>query len=272
MKNDLPENIKRILDKKHFTFDDFADIVRFLRSPDGCPWDRAQTHESIEINAIEEVYELVDAVKKNSAEKMTEEAGDVILQSVLHSVIAEEKGEFTLQDVIDGECVKLITRHTHIFGGDDARDEETALKYWEKNKYTEKKLESAGERVSDVPETLPALLRAEKVQKRASRFGLDFTDAEQIYIKLKEETEEFAFAAANKDEKAMKEEIGDLLFTAVNLARFYGVEAETALTASTKKFIERFLETERLIKADGKDFGDLTPEEADAYYDAAKKN
>lgn len=268
MKKNLPDNIKAILDKKHFTFDDFADIVRFLRSPEGCPWDRAQTHDSIEINAIEEVYELVDAVKSGSPEKMTEEAGDVILQSVLHSVIAEEKGEFTLQDVIDGECVKLITRHSHIFGGDEANDAATALKHWEKNKYTEKKLESAGQRVGDVPAALPALLRAQKVQKRAAKFGMDFTSTEQVYEKLNEEIGEVRKASG---EDNLKEEIGDLFFTAVNLARVLGVDAETALAASTEKFISRFLAAEKLIEADGKDFDELTPEEVDGYYNAAKK-
>lgn len=262
--------IDEIIKKDNFTFDDLAEIVRFLRSPEGCPWDRAQTHESIEINSIEEVYELIDAVKKGSAEKMTEEAGDVILQSLLHAVIAEENGEFTLQDVIDGECKKLITRHSHIFGADKAVDADSALKYWEKNKYTEKKLESAGERVGDVPNNLPALLRAEKVQKRASKFGYDFASAEQIYDKIAEETEEFK--AAVGDEKKMKEEIGDLLFSVVNLARVYGVECETALSASTEKFVSRFLKVEALLHKDGKEFSSVTQEDLDKYYNDAKKD
>ena len=265
IRSDLPESVKRIVGKEHFTFEDLTEIIRFLRSPQGCPWDREQTHESIEICLIEEAYELIDAVKKKSAEKMTEEAGDVILQSVFHAVMGEEEGSFTMQDVIDAECVKMITRHTHIFGEESVRDSAGALKAWEKNKYKEKRLESAGERVKDVPETLPALLRAEKVQKRAAKFNFEFENIEDVFGKLKEETEEFAAALGEGDAA------GDLLFAAVNLLRFAGVESERALAAATEKFISRFAETEKLVLADGKKMEDLSPEELDGYYNAAKK-
>lgn len=271
VREDLPENIKRIIGKEHFTFEDLADIIRFLRSPQGCPWDREQTHESIEICLIEEAYELIDAVKKRSPEKMTEEAGDVILQSVFHAVMGEEEGTFTMQEVIDAECVKMITRHTHIFGEESVKDSAGALKAWEKNKYEEKHLESAGERVKDVPETLPALLRAQKVQKRAAKFGFEFQNIEEVFAKLSEETAEFAAALAEKNEARIAEEGGDLLFTAVNLLRFAGAESEQALAAATEKFISRFLETEKLAAKDGKTLGELSAEELDGYYNAAKK-
>lgn len=271
IRSDLPESVKRIVGKEHFTFEDLTEIIRFLRSPQGCPWDREQTHESIEICLIEEAYELIDAVKKKSAEKMTEEAGDVILQSVFHAVMGEEEGSFTMQDVIDAECVKMITRHTHIFGEESVRDSAGALKAWEKNKYKEKRLESAGERVKDVPETLPALLRAEKVQKRAAKFNFEFENIEDVFGKLKEETEEFAAALGEGDAAHIAEEGGDLLFAAVNLLRFAGVESERALAAATEKFISRFAETEKLVLAGGKKMEDLSPEELDGYYNAAKK-
>lgn len=271
IRSDLPESVKRIVGKEHFTFEDLTEIIRFLRSPQGCPWDREQTHESIEICLIEEAYELIDAVKKKSAEKMMEEAGDVILQSVFHAVMGEEEGSFTMQDVIDAECVKMITRHTHIFGEESVRDSAGALKAWEKNKYKEKRLESAGERVKDVPETLPALLRAEKVQKRAAKFNFEFENIEDVFGKLKEETEEFAAALGEGDAAHIAEEGGDLLFAAVNLLRFAGVESERALAAATEKFISRFAETEKLVLADGKKMEDLSPEELDGYYNAAKK-
>ena len=267
----LDERIKEVVKKQHFTFDDLVDIVRFLRSEKGCPWDREQTHDSIEINAIEETYELIDAVKKRSPEKMIEECGDVILQPVFHAIMGEEEGTFNVQQIIDGECRKLIDRHSHIFGQDSAVDAESALKYWEKNKYTEKKLESAGQRVGDVPNNLPALLRAEKVQKRASKFNCDFSSDTQIYDKIKEECEEVRLAKQSGDKDKLKEEIGDLLFTAVNLARYYGVECETALSSSTEKFISRFLQVEELIQSEGKTFSELTPEQVDGYYNEIKK-
>ena len=270
-RENLPENLKRIVVKEHFTFDDLVDIIRFLRSPDGCPWDREQTHDSIEICLIEEAYELIDAVKKRSAEKMTEEAGDVMLQSVFHAVMGEEEGTFTMQEVIDAECVKMITRHTHIFGAESVKDSAGALKAWEKNKYKEKHLESAGERVKDVPETLPALLRAEKVQKRAAKFNFDFANVSQAVGKLEEEIGEFQAALAEKDEKRAAEEGGDLLFAAVNVLRLAGVESERALAAATEKFIERFLRTEELAKADGREMATLSAEETDIYYNEAKK-
>ena len=272
VRENLPENIKRIVVKEHFTFDDLVDIIRFLRSPDGCPWDREQTHDSIEICLIEEAYEFIDAVKKRSAEKMTEEAGDVILQSVFHAVMGEEEGSFTMQEVIDAECVKMITRHTHIFGADAAKDAASALKSWEKNKYKEKHLESAGERVKDVPETLPALLRAEKVQKRAARYNFDFAEVGGALEKLAEEIEEFKAALAQKDESAVAEEGGDVLFAAVNVLRKAGVESEQALAAATEKFISRFVKAESLAAADGKRAEELTDEEWDKYYNEAKKH
>lgn len=271
LRRDLPENIKQIVNKEHFTFDDLTEIIRFLRSPQGCPWDREQTHESIEICLIEEAYELIDAIRKKSSEKMTEEAGDVILQSVFHAVMGEEEGSFTMQEVIDAECLKMITRHTHIFGEERVRDSAGALRAWEKNKYKEKHLESAGDRVKDVPECLPALLRAEKVQKRAAKFNFEFENREQVFGKLKEETEEFAEALRAGDEARIAEEGGDLLFAAVNLLRFSGVESERALAASTEKFISRFVETEKLVVADGKEMTELSPEELDRYYNEAKK-
>lgn len=266
------KDIQEIIKKQHFTFDDLVQILKYLRSENGCPWDREQTHKSIELNTIEEAYELVDAVNKASNEKIIEESGDVILQSVFHGVIGEEAGEFTVQDIIDGECRKLIDRHSHIFGSDKAENTEDALKNWDKNKYSEKKLESAGQRISDVPEVFPALLRAQKVQKRASKFNYDFANAMQAFEKLQEELAEVLQAKKSGDKEKIQEEIGDLLFSVVNVARFCEVDSETALKNATDKFINRFLQVEKLIVADGKDFLDLSLEELDNYYNEVKKH
>jgi len=264
-KKDLPQEIKTIVDKLSngisFTFEDLVLILRYLRTPNGCPWDRAQTHQSITVDLIEEAYELVDAIEKNSTEKMTEETGDVLLQSVFHAVIGEENGTFTVQDMINGECVKLLTRHTHIFGSDTASDENGALSVWEKNKYAEKSLTTAGQRVSDVPAVFPALLRAEKVLKRASKFGEKSDNLNEQITTLLENIE----TAENKQETA-----GKLLLKVVELLSSYGVESETALKGATQDFIAKFLLAEQKINADGLDITKLNENELKRYFNDDK--
>ena len=152
-----------------YTFGDLVEIIRRLRDPDGCPWDRAQTHESIRINCLEEAYELVDAVDLDDPDKMCEEVGDVLMQAAFHTLIEEERGHFTMTDVISGTCEKLITRHTHVFGQDKASEADGALTVWEKNKMKEKHQETFSDAVNDVPECFPALLRAQKIAKRVVR-------------------------------------------------------------------------------------------------------
>lgn len=258
--------------KTRFNLDDLHEIVTVLRSENGCPWDRAQTKESIRKDIIEEAYELVDAVNRNDEDGMQEESGDLILQSVFQSIFAEERHAFTLGDVLSGVCSKLIERHTHIFGNDKATSAESALSVWEKNKQKEKGFSSYTEYLESVPINLPALMRAQKVGSRAKKCNMDFDSALSVFEKVKEELDE-AFAELKRgDGKALYEEIGDLLFAIVSLARLLDLESEEILNSATDKFIARFKKTEELILKDGKDMKSLTPEEIDGYYNASKKN
>ncbi len=257
-----------LLEKTRFDFEDFIAILKRLRAPDGCPWDRAQTHESIRINAIEEAYELVDAIDLKDPEKMCEEAGDVLMQAAFHALIEEEKGNFTVTDVLSGVCEKLITRHTHVFGNDKATGADGALSVWDKNKMTEKRQETFSDAVNDVPEGFPALLRAQKVCKRMSKGGWAFTDFEKNVQKLNEELAELK----NAYEKGanISEELGDVLMCVAWLGRTVGADCEQALLDAVKKVQKRYTAFETLVLADGKDVNKLTNEEWRAYYKRAK--
>lgn len=260
-----------LLDKKRFDLEDLKEIVVRLRRPDGCPWDKVQTPDSIKMNVIEEAYELVDALDSGDDDKVLEETGDILLQAVFHAVMKEERGAFNLTDVTTGICEKLITRHTHIFGKDKATDEESALSVWEKNKMQEKHQKTYADAVNDVPKGFPAAMRAQKVGKRAAKSGFDFACVEDAAKKVTEELCEFRAAFASGDATETEKELGDLLFAAVNAGRLAGCDCEKALKESTDKFARRFTLTERLASADGKDVRTLTAEEWDRYYLAAKK-
>ncbi len=260
------------LHKERHSFDDLIEMLKVLRSENGCPWDRAQTKESIRINTIEEAYELVDAITKGDDELILEETGDLILQAAFQAVFGEERGAFDYVDVLSGICNKLISRHTHIFGSDSAKNAEAALSVWDKNKQKEKGYSSGAEYISAVPKNLPALLRAEKVGSRAKKYNLDFENAEQVFEKLNEESEELKAAIKEENAEHIKEECGDLLFTVVNLLRKLGVEAEEALTLSTEKFIDRFKMAEDAAIKDGKNVKELSPKEFDKYYNESKKS
>lgn len=260
-----------LLEKKRFDYEDLLAVMRLLRAPGGCPWDRAQTHESIRPNMIEEAYELVDAVDLHDDEKIAEETGDVLMQGAFHSVLGEERGAFTSGDVLSGVCAKLIFRHSHIFGSDRAESESGALSVWEKNKREEKGQKTAGDSVKDVPKAFPAVMRAQKAGKRASKFGYDFKDAREAAEKMQEELAELWEAVDSGDKARIGEETGDLLFSAVNVGRLAGADCETALRESTDKFIARFLKTEELILRDGKKMEELPADELWAYYGRAKR-
>ena len=260
-----------LLEKKRFDYEDLLDIMRLLRAPDGCPWDRVQTHESIRANMIEEAYELVDAIDCKDDDKIAEETGDVLMQGVFHSLLGEERGAFTSTDVLSGVCSKLIFRHSHIFGKDKVRDAAGALSVWERNKKEEKGQKTAGDTVRDVPKAFPAVMRAQKVGKRAAKSGYDFKDAQEASEKVKEELSELLAAWKTGDKAHIAEETGDLLFSAVNVGRLAGADCETALAESTEKFVARFTATESLVLADGKNMDELSPDELWAYYERAKK-
>ncbi len=259
-----------LLEKQRFTLDDLKEIVIRLRAPDGCPWDKVQTPDSIKMSAVEEAYELVDAIDQKDDEKILEEAGDILLQAVFHAVMKEETGAFNLTDVLTGICQKLITRHTHVFGDDFAKDGESALSVWEKNKMTEKHQVTFADSVNDVPKCFPAAMRAQKIGKRASKSGMDFASVDEAAERIEKELQEFfdAYRAGNAEEA--EKEIGDVLFAAVNVGRKAGCDTEKALKESAERFAARFTKAEQAALADGKTVTELSAEEWDSYYRKAK--
>lgn len=256
--------------KQKYTIDDLIAIMKRLREPDGCPWDRVQTHQSIKKSMIEETYEAIDALDYGDDKAFANELGDVLLQVVFHSEIAQERGAFDFSDVVTEVCTKLITRHTHVFGTDKAGDEKEALDNWEKNKKKEKQIDSYTGVLCDVPKYLPALMRAEKVQKKARGFGFDWDDINDVYKKVEEETAELKEAAEENNPEHIREEYGDLLFSVVNLGRFLGTDPETALTGATNKFISRFEKMEKLAAEKGLDIANMSLDELDGLWNCVK--
>lgn len=256
-----------LVECKRFDFSDLEQIMHRLRADDGCEWDRAQTHESIRINLIEEAYELVDAIDQKDVAAMKEECGDVLMQAVFHAEIAQKNGEFNYMDMVTGLCRKLIDRHTHIFGSNHASNADEALVFWEAAKKKEKHYASASDQMDRVPKNLPALLFAEKIQKYAKKVGFDWNDVEGAYQKIAEETEELRCA----DSAHRTEEGGDLLFAVVNALRFYKVEPELALREANKKFMRRFSAVESEVKSSGREMTDCTLDELDAIWNKVKE-
>jgi len=226
--------------------DDLLKIMELLRSPEGCPWDRVQTHQSIRANLLEEAYEAADAIDHMDMENLKEELGDVLLQVVFHARMAQEAGCFTFDDVVNGICQKLVYRHPHVFGTVEARDEEQALSAWDAQKRTEKGQKSTGDALDSVARALPALTRAAKLQGKAAKAGFDWPDISPALDKLSEELEELKTAV--REESNVEEELGDLLFAAVKVGRFAGVDGEQALQKACEKFIRRFRAVERLAE------------------------
>lgn len=259
-----------VLEKERFTLDDLKELVVRLRAPNGCPWDRVQTPESIKMDVIEEAYELVDAIDCDDDEKILEETGDILLQAVFHAVMKEERACFNLTDVLTGICKKIITRHTHVFGKDKATNEADALSVWDKNKMQEKSQTTFADSVNDVPKCFPAALRAQKIGKRASKAGLDFSSVETAVESLKKEIEEFKTAYATGDKVGAEKELGDVLFSAVNVGRKAGFDAEKTLKESAERFAKRFTLAEEKALKDGRKVTELTQEEWDSYYVQAK--
>lgn len=248
---------------------DLADIIELLRSEDGCPWDREQTHESIRRNFLEEAYETVEAIDEGSPEHLCEELGDVLTQVVFHARIEEELGSFDLDGVADAVCKKLIYRHPHVFGDVSVSGSAEVLSNWDELKKTEKQQKTVTESMDSVAKSLPALWRAEKIQGKAKKAGFDWDGVSGALDKLSEELNELR-AALNGDGDA-GEELGDLLFSAVNVARFAGVDPEEALHASCDKFTRRFSHIERSAAAAGRELKSLSLAEMDDLYNEAKK-
>ena len=241
-----------------------------LRSPNGCPWDREQTHKSLLPYLIEETYEVVDAVERGIDEELKEELGDLLLQVVFHSQIAKERGAFTIEDVVDSIARKLVERHPHVFGGrDDIKSAEDVSREWEKLKEKEgKKRESV---LDGIPSSLPALERAYKLQKRAEKVGFDWRSFEGIKEKLLEELDEIESELKRGNREKLEEEVGDFLFMAVNLSRFLGIHPETALRKANRKFEERFRFMEKKAREMGRSLSDMDIDEMEELWQEAKE-
>ncbi len=254
--------------KKSFDCNDLMEIVRILRAPGGCQWDQAQTHESIRRNFLEEAYEVAEAIDEGSTEHLKEELGDVLLQVVFHSSIEQDAGHFDLNDVADGVCRKLIYRHPHVFGDVTVHSTDEILSNWEELKKKEKGQETQADALDAVARSLPALWRAEKVQKKAAKVGFDWPDVSGAMEKVSEETAELSAAMAGNGD--VTEELGDLLFAVVNAARFLKVDPEDALHAASDKFSARFRRVEAAAAAQGRRMEDMTLAELDRLWDEVK--
>jgi len=244
-------------------------IVHRLRAPGGCPWDMEQTHESLIPHVLEEAYEVVDAIKSGDPTLMCEELGDLLLQPVLHAEIASETGAFDIDKMAHGLSEKLIRRHPHVFGEASAATSDAVLTQWDAIKRQEKGTQKEGH-LHGTGAGLPALMRAQKLQKKAARVGFDWPDAAPVFAKIREEATELEHAVASGERSAVEDEIGDLLFCVVNLARKLGVESEAALAAANEKFTRRFHAVEARLAAEGKALGEATLEEMDAIWDQVK--
>ena len=231
---------------ENYSMEDLLKIMQLLRAPGGCPWDRAQTHQSIRANMLEEAYEAADAIDRMDMDNLKEELGDVLLQVVFHACMAQEAGYFTFDDVVDGICKKLTYRHPHVFGTVEARDPDGALSAWDAQKRKEKGQSTAGDAMDSVARALPALTRAAKLQSKAAKAGFDWREVSPALDKLSEELEEFRTAV--REGSNVEEELGDLLFAAVKAGRFAGVDGEAALQGACEKFIRRFRAVEALAE------------------------
>jgi len=254
--------------RKRFCFADLLEILDVLRGDNGCPWDREQTHESLRKYLIEEAYEATGAIDEGDVDHLADELGDVLLQVVFHANVGKSHGDFTISDVTTNICRKMIYRHAHIFGTDDCKTAEEVSRNWEKLKKAEKGLTTQASVLADVSKGLPALMRAHKVQKKAANVGFDWDTALEALPKIHEEAEEVrAELDAGRDPA---EELGDLLFSCVNVSRLCGLDAEELLKNATNKFISRFTAMENLINSAGKSLEGLTLREMDVYWNQVK--
>ncbi len=252
--------------------DKFLELIHImsrLRAPDGCPWDREQTHLSLKKYLIEEAYELLDSVDAHDDKAMIEECGDVLLQVVFHAQIAEEEGRFSIFDILQVLCEKLIRRHPHVFGDRVTHTAEEVLRNWESDKKREKPERKSI--LEGIPKSLPALMQAHQIQDRASRVGFDWERIEQVYEKFEEEWEEFREAQTECHRQHVEEELGDLFFALVNIARYIHVDPEQALSKTNQKFMRRFLYIEQEIGNRNQSLEEVPLDEMDRLWEEAKK-
>src|SRR5262245_40099292 len=249
-------------------FEKLCEIVAKLRAPGGCPWDREQTHESLLPALIEEAYEVAGAVRGNDSANFREELGDLLLLIVMHAEIARESGRFDLNGVLQDVTEKLIRRDRHVFGRRHARDSGEVLKQWESIKRAEK---TGKHYLGDLPAALPALVRAQKAQSKVARVNFDWTELRDVSAKVEEEIQELKQAVAEQDRKSIEDEVGDLLFAVVNLARKCRLDAESALQRATHKFVARFNRLEDELQRQGKKLGEVDLAEMDAIWNQIKE-
>ena len=264
-------NYLKMVDKEQATnlFSKLIDIVERLRSPDGCPWDKEQTHESLLPYFLEETYEVIESVESNDWKTLKEELGDVLLHILLQAQIAKESNKFDILDTLNGINKKLINRHPHVFGNKNKENTSEVKKDWELRKHIEKRRES---RLDGVPKTLPSLTRAQRLQEKASLVGFDWDNIEPIWDKLYEEIEELKQANATGEKVEIEEEVGDVLFTVVNISRFMGIPAEDMLRKSNEKFIQRFKNIEKELKLKGIPVEKATSKQMNIIWDRIKKS
>ena len=252
-------------EEKLAAFGRLLDIMDDLRV--GCPWDKKQTNDSLRHLTIEEVYELADAILENDTENIKKELGDLLLHIVFYAKIGSETGDFDIADVANAISEKLIYRHPHIYGDVKVKDEKEVKENWEKLKLKEGKKSV----LEGVPKSLPAMVKAMRIQEKAKGVGFDWDHAEQVWEKVQEELAEFRAEVAKNDREKMTEEFGDVLFALINYARFLDINPETALEKTNKKFIKRFQYLEEKAKKEGKDLKNMSLDEMEAYWDESKK-
>jgi tetrapyrrole methylase family protein/MazG family protein len=256
---------------QHADFQRLVDLMARLRSPDGCPWDRKQTPESLRPFLIEECFEVVDALEERSPDKVREELGDLLFQIVFHARIAEEQGQYTIHDVVLAIIEKMVRRHPHVFGTERLATDKDVLADWEEIKKQEKGYEERKSILEGVPRNLPSLLRAHRIQERAARVGFDWNHLNEALPKLDEEIAEFKASLKEENAGKVEEELGDLFFTLVNVSRFLGVDPEAALRKTISKFVRRFRSIEEHAENSGRPLKDLSLDEMEALWQKSKE-
>ncbi len=251
-------------------FDRLVDIMATLRSPGGCPWDRAQDSTSLKPYLLEEAYEVLEAIEEGTPHKLRDELGDLLFQVIFHAQLARERGEFDIYDILAGTIAKMTRRHPHVFGSAAASTPKEALQNWEEIKRQEKAATQATSVLDGVPRQLPSLLRAQRLQDKAARVGFDWAHVEQVWDKVAEELQELRAAMSEENRAKLEEELGDTLFALVNLARFLEINPDEALHKTTTKFIQRFQFIERELSRQGKTPKQSTLAEMDALWEQAK--
>jgi tetrapyrrole methylase family protein / MazG family protein len=251
-------------------FDKLMEIMRRLRAPGGCPWDAEQTHESLKRYLLEETYEVIEAIDAASTPMLREELGDLLLQVVFHAVIAEERNEFAIDDIIDTLNDKLIRRHPHVFADLKVKDIDQLIENWERIKKEEKGA-SRKSALSGIPAHLPALLKAQKITEKAARVGFDWSHVDEVFAKVLEELKEFEETMFEANQQRMEEELGDLLFSIVNLGRFLSLNPEEALRKTITRFTRRFNYIEETLHAGNRELQNASLQEMDSLWKQAKQ-